>query len=62
MTNYEERRLKVIEEEDLPDMRRVKERLVKEFAEHKTELKELRQQEHANVIDSGTTTNYYLYL
>ncbi len=54
LTSQEKRRLKVIEEEDLPDMRKDKERLVAEIVEHNKEI--LKLQGTTDVSASGNTT------
>ena len=59
LTAKEERRLKVIEEEDLPDMRKDKERLVAEIAEFKKELSELRNAGTTDVKRSGIYLSIY---
>ena len=44
LTGQEKRRLQVIEEEDLPDMRGIERRLVAEITNHEKELSELKNQ------------------
>ena len=56
LTSQEKRRLQVIEEEDLPDMRKREERFVAEIAEHKKEISELKLHGTTYVSASGKTT------